>query len=180
MPIALVSPCARRTALSQLPDWHRHGGVWGQSRVVPVGGNSSLWKLGASCSSLLPNPPCTLSVTDSGPWEMALADGKVPCRGALGVLRKGRPPAACLSVRGNPGLSATAVVTGSCPMAPASSRRGGSGPGFSAAFCSALLWGGAPLEAGSERGPPLLPFFLWLAVWPSGPSLQNSPFQAAL
>lgn len=63
---------------------------------------------------------------------------------------------AWLPVQGNPGPSATeAAGAGSCPVAPASSRGVGSGPGFSVAFCSALLWGKALLEAGSSSSPPL-------------------------
>lgn len=73
---------------------------------------------------------------------------------------------AWLSILGNPGPSTTAVVAGSRPMAPASSRRVGSDPGFSTAFCSALLWGRAsssssPLLAGNVAFRPFpaeLPF----------------------
>lgn len=80
---------------------------------------------------------------------------------------------AWLPVGGNPGPSATAAA-GSCPMAPASSRRVGSGPGFSAAFCSAPLWGRALLEAVSEGQL----FFLSSFGWQCG--LQALSFRTPL
>lgn len=111
------------------------------------GRGSSLRELSAPCSSLLlPTPSCIpghqhlachrLGAMGNGTsrWQSAL-------QRSLECPQTGEAPAARLAVRGNPGPSAIAVGTGSCPMAPASSGWVGSGPGFSAAFCSALLWG---------------------------------------
>lgn len=93
MPIAFVSLCARRTVLSQLPIWHRCGGVWGQSRLLLEGTLQS-------GSSVLPAPAYSpLHPAYPGHQHLvchrlgAMGNGSSRWQSALSVFREGRPPA---------------------------------------------------------------------------------------
>lgn len=67
------------------------------------------------------------------------AVGKVPCRWAVRIPREGGPPSRSGRWKRKPGPSATAVLTGSHPSAPASSRLARPAEASHlAAFCSAL------------------------------------------